>query len=839
VLASGARIGKTPAAMKDAYDELASGQGAFRPHWRDLMATLGSLPPELIAERATRARAHFAEADEFLAIYGRQPDHPTWSFDLLPMILPEAEWDILAAGLTQRARLLDLVLDDIYGEQRLIREGALPPYLVYANPEFLRPMRRPRAGGEQGRLHFYAADVVRVADGSWRIFADRTQAPAGIGYALRNRRVLARTFPEAFRAVPVRRLRPFVELWQSSLLDLGGRRRDDPRAVLLTPGPYNPAYFEHVYLARELGLTLARGADLTVRDAAVYLKTLDGLMPVDVIYRRVDGAWCDPLELREDSTLGLAGLIEAERSGNVVIVNLPGSAAIETPAFAPFLPALSRLLLGEPLKLPAVTTWWCGQSAPLAEVRDNLGRFLFRPVFATDPIPVDVTTLGPKERKAFEADLLSHPERFVAIERVAHGLVPTLGEGGMAPQPVVLRVALVRSGDDWVAMPGGVARVVAGDSLYRGTLRHGGIAKDVWVLTTEEQDVYVPAAGRRSPAILRATGALQSRAADDLFWLGRYTERIDGGARLFRAAIGRLSGGGLGARDMAELQLLAQALSRNGWIESTVAHAPVDGSMFASGLTGVAADGGALRDALVAVRQLAFAVRDRLSLDMWQSLNHMLTDVRGALARGNRDADRLLDALDGLVRSIAAFGGLVAENMTRGSGWRFLEMGRRLERGIGIARTIAGVLDVPPRRTDIGLRLALELCDSTITYRTRYPTEPRLGPALDLVLVDGSNPRALLFQLADLRQHLTLLATEGAERQQVEAMIVAIEHFPLADLETGRETVDAAPAVALLDDLVGRLMTLSDLITRNFFSHIDVPHILTIAAPVAAEMEPA
>ncbi len=832
-------MGKVTPGMNTAYDELASGQGAFRPHWRDLMATLGSLPPELVAERAARARAHFAEADEFLAIYGRQPEHPTWSFDLLPMILPEADWNGLAAGLVQRARLLDRVLEDIYGPQSMIHEGALPPYLVYANPEFLRPMRRPRSGGDIGRLHFYAADVIRVADGSWRIFADRTQAPAGIGYALRNRRVLARTFPEAFRAVPVRRLRPFVELWQSSLLDLGSRRREDPRAVLLTPGPYNPAYFEHVYLARELGLTLARGADLTVRDAAVYLKTLDGLMPVDILYRRVDGAWCDPLELREDSTLGLAGLVEAERSGNVVIVNLPGSAAIETPAFAPFLPALSRRLLGEELRLPAVTTWWCGQSAPLAEVKANLDRFLLRPVFATDPMPVDATTLGSKDRRTLDADLAAHPERYVAIEKVAHGLVPTLGEGGMKPEPVVLRLALVRQGEDWVAMPGGIARVVGGDSLYRGTLRHGGIAKDVWVLTTEEQDVYVPAAGRRSPGILRATGALQSRAADDLFWLGRYTERIDAGARLFRAAIGRLAGGGLGARDMAELQLLSQALSRNGWIDSSVAHAPVDGSMFAGGLAVVAADGGAIRDSLVAVRQLAFAVRDRLSLDMWQSLNHMLTDGREALARGARDADRLLDALDGLVRGIAAFGGLAAENMTRGAGWRFLEMGRRLERGIAIARTIAGVLDVPARRTDIGVRLSLELCDSVITYRTRYPTEPRLGPAMDLVLADPSNPRALVFQLADLRQHLSVLAPEGVEFQRVREMIETVERFPLGELDTGRDTVDAAPAVVLLDDLVGRLMTLSDTITRSFFSHIDVPHILTIAAPVPAEMEPA
>src|SRR5688572_5828605 len=444
-----------------AYDEMASGRGTIRPHWRDLMATIWSLSPAQIAERQARARTHFAEADEFLAIYRGEGERPAWSFDLVPLIIPEGEWRTLAAGLAQRARLLDLILADLYGPQRLIAEKLVPPYLVYANPEFLRPARNLKPVGGAPHLYFYAADLVRMPDGAWRVFNDRTQAAAGVGYALRHRRVLARTFPEAFRAMPVRRLHPFMEQWRASLQRIGTTLREDPRAVLLTPGPYNDAYFEHVYLARELGITLVQGSDLTVRDDVVFLKTLDGLMRVDVVYRRLDGAYCDPLELEEESALGVAGLLQAARRGNVAILNLPGSALIETPAFAPFLPELARRLLGEELALPAVTTWWCGQRAALDAVKDALDTLVLRPTFDSDPRPIEVATLD-KERRAALLNLLdAAPERFVALERLTHGVVPILDHDGLAPAPVILRVAAIWNEGTWSAMPGGIARVAA------------------------------------------------------------------------------------------------------------------------------------------------------------------------------------------------------------------------------------------------------------------------------------------------------------------------------------------------------------------------------------------
>ena len=410
--------------MTASYDELVTGTGAFRPHWRGLMETWSSLDPEQLAERLARVSTQIADADQILALPDPMAGPTARSLDLLPLIIPEQEWRGIAAGLVQRARLLDRILADLYGSQSLIAQHKLPPYLVLGNPAFLRPLCgvAPVAGAPH--LYFYAADLVRLASGEWRVFSDRTQAAAGVGYALHNRSVLARTLPEAFRAVRVSQLQPVVELWRSSLRALGAKLDESPLIVLFTPGPYNDAYFEHVYLARELGITLVQSADLTVRNSSVYLKTLGGLMKVDVIYRRVDGDYCDSLELREDSALGVAGLVEAARAGHVAVVNMPGAALVEAPALAPFLPELARTLLGEELKLSAVTTWWCGQKSALAEVQAALDKFAVHSAFDPDPVPLDPALLSAEERARFEAQLARYPERFVAREKMAPSLAP-------------------------------------------------------------------------------------------------------------------------------------------------------------------------------------------------------------------------------------------------------------------------------------------------------------------------------------------------------------------------------------------------------------------------------
>jgi uncharacterized circularly permuted ATP-grasp superfamily protein/uncharacterized alpha-E superfamily protein len=801
-----------------AYDEMVTGSGALRPHWRALMETVWSVAPEQLGDRLARISAQIADDDEIASLPERGIARGR-RLDLLPLILPAAEWRAIAEGLVQRARLLDMILADLYGPQRLLEERLLPPYLVLGNPAFLRPLRGVRPRGDAPQLYFYAADLVRLPSGQWRVFADRTQAPGGIGYAVHHRNVLARTVPEMFRAAEVQRLEPFIDLWQSSLGAMAPERAEAPQIVLLTPGPYNDAYFEHVFLARALGITLVQSTDLTVRDDFVYLKTLQGLRRVDVIYRRVDGDYCDNLELREDSALGVAGLVQVARARNVAILNLPGSALVEAPAFAPFLPELCRRLLGGELRLPAVTTWWCGQERALGEVRAALDGFAVHSVFDPDPVPLDPALLATEDRAAFEAQLARNPERFVAREKMAPSAVPCFvaeeaarEDRRFVPKPVVLRVMALWHGGEWVAMPGGIARIVTDHSIYRSTLRHGGTAKDVWVLAEQDADAPLRAAHGAPARAARPEGALRSRTADDLFWLGRHVERLDAGTRQFQAALHRLAAGGLSARDLAELARLAEALRRTGWIGQALAAAPVGGAMFLDGVVDAATDGTATRICVDAIRRLTLAARDQLSLDMWRMLHRLTGEAALRFARGPREPDRLLEALDGTIAAIAAFAGFAAENMTRGAGWRFLDLGRRLERGIAIAQAVSGVMTGPPAQMEAGLRLALELCDSTNAYLQRDPAAASYAEALGFVLADPDNPRSLLYQLARIERHLGALAAAlRPAESRIPALIAGIDDFMRA----------AAPeeAQALLDRAAADLMALSDAIMRAFFTH--------------------
>ena len=801
--------------MTENYDEMVSGKGVLRPHWRQTMAAIWSMPPEALQEKQQRAAAHLAEADSLLA-QGDQPggQRPNWSLDLLPLILPETEWQAIAAGLAQRAELLERILADIYGPQELIREGLLPPYLVYNNPGFLRPLRNVAPVGGVPRLQFYAADLVRMPEGHWAVVSDRTQAPAGVGYALHHRSILARTFPEGFRHAPVSRLQSSIDLWYAGLRAIGNVLSPDPRVVLLTPGPHNSAYLEHVLLAQELGITLAQGSDLTVRGNVVYLKTLDGLERVDVIYRRLDGEYCDPLELRSDSALGVAGMVGAMRAGNVVVLNAPGTAVIETPAYAPFLPNLAQRLLGKQLSLPAVTTWWCGQSGPLEQVMSAIDAFQLHAVFDPNLPPMTTAVLPDAEKATLIDRVRAAPEQYVAIQRIDPSLVPRLGDNGLEPRPVLLRACVIWVDGTWHVVPGGVGRMAPTDQTSPGPMGRTATVKDVWVISDEPEardrpvNVRAAAEGRRLVSTLDRLG---SRTADDLFWLGRYVERLDSGARLFRAVLGRLADSNLGPRDMAEITLLVGTLVRGGWLPEAAADLPADSKPLAPVIMDALATS-PLTQSQAALRRLGLSLRDRLSRDMWRTLGQL-----SAQPNNSRDIDRLQRDLNNIVTNVATFGGLVTENMTRGSGWNFLEVGRRIERGISICSIVGSLVSARSAWTELSVRLAFELCDSIITHRKRYLADTYSLPMLDLVLSDRSNPRALGYQLSALQKHLDALVGQdplAGENQLVDRLVVGLTDA--ADLAT-----DAIALAALTESMRESLMALSDMIAHKFFTHID------------------
>ncbi|MBL8700493.1 MAG: circularly permuted type 2 ATP-grasp protein [Alphaproteobacteria bacterium] len=832
-----------PRRASAAWDEMVTGQGRVRPAWQPLFAVLSEIGAAGIAARGERVRQQLEDDGITFNLYDPAEERRgraapararPWVLDPLPLILAADEWAMIERGVVQRARLLDRVLADLYGPQRLLADRRYPPALVYGNPEFLRACRRRDAVPPGFFVQHYAADLARGPDGVWRVVGDRLQAPAGAAFAHHHRRVMARVMGEALRASRVRPLAGFFDGWTADLQARAASDRDNPCIAVLTPGPFNEAYVEHVSLARELGATLVEGSDLTARDGRIYLKTLGGLQQVDTILRRVDGAWCDPLELRADSGLGVVGLVDAARAGGVSVVNALGSGLVDAPALAAFLPRLAEHMLGEGLALPSIASWWCGERYACDAALERLESVALRSATAPGDRPVNGDELDAAARAAAIARVKADPGAYMAQERIVASLAPGQGTQGLQPQPVVLRVFATAVGGDYVVMPGGLARVPAGDDPLRVGLQQGGVNKDVWVVADDPTTTIVPARVAQ-PAIVirRSLGELPSRSADDLFWLGRNVERLENGGRLLRAGLQRLVSGLAGARDIVEMATVMRVLARCGIVDLNLAAAPPDGPAVRHALIHAFAGGGLLDGALTAIERLAAASRDRFSVDMRRTLNHLLGELRGRLARFDGDPDRLLDLLDELVRLSAALAGLASENMTRGSGWRFLDLGRRIERGIYVARVVLGVGAIPTATWEAALRLALELCDSTITYRMRYLAALLDAPVLDLVVVDPSNPQSLGFQIAAIAGHLAALpiapgAPDG--RAASEAM------RSLETIVTGlsAQARPMAPATlaglrAALSAEERALMALSDSLTRAYFSHVPAARVVGAA----------
>lgn len=807
---------------------MVDGQGNLRPHWRGILAGLADGASGGFGDAARRMERVFADGVTSL-LPGEVPaeGQAPWRCDPVPLVLPGEEFDGIAAGLAQRARLMEALLADLYGPQHLLAEGLVPPALVYANPAFLRPCRRAGSPASHPFLQCYAADLLRAPDGRWHVVADRTSRAGGIGHALENRRMLSRALPGLFRGQQLRPLRPFFELWQDALQRLAPPRAapggGGPSVALLTPGVHHRLWFEHVLLARELSCALVEPGDLSVRNGAVFLKTLRGLQALDVLLRRVPGRGLDPLEL-DGGGMGVPGLLDAARHGTVKIVNEPGATLAETPGLAPFLPALARRLLGEDLLLPQPEAHW-----PVSPgVAEDLPGWTIRPAMGLHGRSIAPGRLDLAARAELASRLASRPADYAAQRMLPASVVPCVRRESLVPGPVRLRLFLVQDGARWHALPGGLARVEAED----GTT----LAKDVWVLHQDSGRIAGPSVQHQPPlAIRRAAGDLPSRVADNLFWLGRYAERLEGAARLMRATLCRLDRGPLLPHEVAELATLSQCLRHAGLIEAEDQPSGAGTGPLRDALLRSVQPGGAVVARLGQVARLVEAVRDRLTADMYATFTQPLRTLL-AQAAEVRGLDALEALLAEVLRYTASLAGVAAENMVRAGGYTFLDLGRRVERAQSIAAQLHFALAQPPSRVEGGLRLALELCDSVITYRSRYLGVLQPAPALDLVLADPGNPRGLGFQLHAIHTLLAELGDAGLAAAAA-ALVREVEAMPptlLASPGQAAATTTLAPAIGRVE---AEVASLSDAVTRRYFALLPVAQTLgglDAARPAAA-----
>ncbi|PZU94560.1 MAG: hypothetical protein DI527_03000 [Chelatococcus sp.] len=746
------------------HDELIAADGTVRPHWEPVLQAWSALSPDELTQRLGLADRHVRDTGVSYRVHGdldaRDPTagERAWPLAHVPLVIPGAEWETIAAGVAQRAELLSTLLDDVYGRGDLVARGLLPAAVVTGSPDYLRPLHGTAGGGS---LQLYAADLGRGPDGRWWVLGDRTQAPSGAGYALENRLALSRGFPDMFRHMNVERLAAFFQGLRAGLV--ARSKRIEPRICLLTPGPLNESYFEQAYLARYLGFLLVEGGDLIMREGRVHVRTIAGLKRADVIWRRIDGDFADPLELNAASALGVAGLVQAVRQGNVAIANGLGSGVVESRALMSFLPAIARSILGEDLILPNVATWWCGQPRECADVLERFDEMSIAPAFRSaggglDTGPVAAADLSPDARAALRARVEAGARDYVGQEVVRLSTMPVFQNGRFEPHPMTLRVFAAATPDGWKVMPGGFCRISDEPDARAVSLRSGVRSCDVWVTSDApvEHVSLLPSADQIN--IRRITGTLPSRAADNLFWLGRYLERSESTLRLVRALLGRLIDPdpaperGDTLRQLGNL-LVAWGAAPGGRNQKPAAQAVAalhDAEQYGSAFSSVGE-----------ARRTASVIRERLSVDAWRLFGELQSQLTLGGTRQPSEGEAY-EIADRALKSLAAFSGLSQENMVRGPGWRFLDIGRRLERGIGtcrFARHFAG-----PGASADSLDALLDLTDSQITYRSRYLLGPSAMPVLDLVMLDPYNPRSVAFQVDRLDQevaNLPALAEDG------------------------------------------------------------------------------
>ncbi len=809
-------------------------------HWKTFFTSLAKLGKNDIVDRVKEIGRFLKENGVTYNIYGDpQGNNRTWKLDLIPNLVDADEWRFSEAGLIQRANLFDLILKDIYGDRRLIKEGILPMEIIYNHPGFIRECCGIKLTGKHN-LITYSADMARSENGKIWILNDRTQAPSGAGYALENRLAMARVVPELFLGMKVEKLSPHFGALHNALIAIAPQQKRNPRIVILTPGPGNETYFEHSFLSSHLGFTLVQGDDLMVKDNYVWLKTMGGLEQVDVILRRVDDAYCDPLELKEDSQLGIPGLLQAVRSGNVSIANPLGSSVVENPGLIPFLPAVSRFFLSQELLLPTIASWWCGQPKEKQYVLDNLSTLVVKRIYrdSMNRTSVDATIMSKERLANLKQKILANPHLYVGQEKVHFSSSPSLTEGILKPCNALFRSFVVSDNGTYTAMPGGLTRTSEDKNDIIISNQSGGYSKDTWVLSNNEQ---TPAGNKKEQDFLNRNSQwyksdyLPSRTAENFFWVGRYAERVLGTARYLRTVmqyVDEANRSGI-TNNQPLIKCLVGSL-----MVYTHYYVGLDDKQYKKKL---AAPWNLLNDVLLNEQQagtLSFnfasfnravhSERDQWSTDTWRVLRETEDAWKNTKKLRKNSHYKLLNEIDRLITGLMAFISLNRESINREQGWILLDTGRKTEQMLLLITMLKAAL-VPINDEPIAYVMheaLLKSNENLVNYRYKYKAHLQMHLVLDLLVLDPNNPRSLLHQLERLQVYIKGLpkTTTGHKlSQQERCLLEAYTLLRLAEVDQLSQPDLTTKTHHNLDVFLGRMNDLikgiSEGLTKTYFKH--------------------
>ncbi|MBU1566812.1 MAG: circularly permuted type 2 ATP-grasp protein [Proteobacteria bacterium] len=806
------------------YSETYSAPFVPRAHWLQLLSAFEAIGAVELKKYHERAKQMRHEDGATINPFDDPSQRTTsWDLDLVPLTISAAEWGEIEGGLIERATLLEKVLADLYGPQHLLKSGQLPAELVFANPNFLNCCHNIEPPANRF-LTFYTADLYRAEDGRFRVFRDYASNPGGLGYALENRIVMSRLFSDLYHKTQILRLAPFFQSFQHAIIGRSALVEEDPGIVLLSPGPDSPIYFEHALLSRYLGYPLVEAQDLTVRNGKVFLKKLDGLEPVEAIFRHISDLNSDPFALRRATGSGVAGLVQVCRENNIDVVNPIGSGFVDTPALPVFLPSLARHLLGKDLKLQNHPAWWCGSKEQLAYVHANLGQLTLSSAFDRHTAIDQSCDQG--------ALINTSPASYMASAPIRPAAVPVWDHRGAGCSYSMLRVFVCATAEGFTVMPGGLAIIAADIETLASNCPERQQSKDIWVLSEKPVETFSLMEAYQSVGEFKRSSDLPSRVADHLLWLGRYLERAEGLIRLLRSIFRRISGEDR-PEDIPELMFLLQILQARNIVAAPQndgretpqfkeLHSSLNNALYQR------SQGDSVVSILNQVQQAARKVRDRLSTDSFRIINH-LEDLAVSPSYDP------LEFLDETLFALSAFSGLAMESMTRSLGWRFMDMGRRIERAVNQIKLISIALPQVLSNSRNTLEALLEVSDSTMTYRSRYRSAFQLAPVLDLLLADENNPKSLAFQFSRLADHVEHMPRQSerrfaySEERIALKMLTAVRLLDLAGVQYGEENTQNESLVSFLQSMSAYLKEFAQEVTGHYLTRIPAtPHFTMI-----------
>ncbi|OUW77839.1 MAG: hypothetical protein CBD74_11970 [Saprospirales bacterium TMED214] len=825
------------------YDEYLTRDGKPRAAWRPIANYLDQLGQQGIDACAMEATQLVHESGANFRVTRDTKVRP-WQLDIVPFVLDAKSWKLLEAGLQQRVRVLEAVLADMLGPQRLFKERILPAELLNANPQYVRAYNELPIRGH--RLILTATDLARDDDGSWWVTGDRTRAPSGLGFALENRVITSRVLPHLIRSSNVTRLASFFSSLQEHLISLAPRSQDNPRVAILTPGESSYRYVEDAYLARYLGYTLVQGRDLAIRGNQVYLKTLGGLLPIEVILRHISDAKCDPLELDPLSTQGATGMLGAIRSGNVAMVNRIGGTLVQMPALLPFLGSACRFLFDEDLLLPSLATYWCGGTEEREFVLANLEKLVIREAFAVsgDP-PIDPIAMTAVQRDELVARIMAKPHQYVGQDRPSRSRTPVWNQRGLESWHVGLRSFQFQNDNGIEVLPGGLVRVSPDPKSLDHSPSSGRLGQDCWVIGEEpidQEKTLLPPSGT-SIQIARSGAELPSRVAENFFWLGRYAERCESIARLLRTTMVRIAGE-TALEELPDLSRLIAALAAMGQIEPDYAVEEFGKSMPRLEVVLPASifdrtQNQGLQAAVTQIVEKAIAVRDRISIDAYRIISRIGDQLAESSSQSQHDMVAMIDCINQLISDLMAFSGLTTESTTRTHGWRFLQLGRRIERAYQTAELLDSTLTYAVTNQGPLLEAVLQATDSLMTYRSRYLLQLQPAAVIDLLMTDDTNPRSVAFQMKAINELIDHLPTDPSDFSLGHDQRIAesLQHLVRMSQPSNLAVVDASGRRADLKQLLHQLMrdlpNLSNAITARYLIHTSSTQKLTGRVDVA------